>query len=508
MRVLGGAATSYRLSTQDAGFLYAESVNAPLHIGSIAILDGHIGFEELIRHLKSRIHLIPRYRQRLAKVPFNLAHAIMEDDPDFRVENHIFRHSLPKTTGAAAALSIMMRDYGRILPRERPLWDVHLYEGFEGGRSALVWRVHHCLVDGVSGVELLKVMYDFRPDPEPVPPAQPWKPKPPSSAAERFLAAAQERLKSAIDNAQEPGREMMNGTQPGGRSTGDAAVATQLLIELGTRKIAQTPWNSGVVTARREIAWTRQSFGDFRLIRSAFGGSVNDVVLTILTAGAARYLDHHGYRTRNQELCVGCPVNVRHRTERSALGNRVSMMFPRVCAEVIDVVERLRQISAATAKIKAEGSAASMEALVRMAENVPPALAAAASKLTTSTLDYMAAFTEAIGWKPRRDGFAIPASFVNFVATNVPGVQVPLYMLGKRCLDMIPVVPLWGTLGYGVAVLSYNRNLYFGLIGEPRLIPDVARMRAFVDEAFFELKRRAYEQTGSAERAFAKAAGG
>jgi len=502
--ILGGGTQSYRLSTQDATFIYAESHSGPLHIGSIGLFEGRIEFDDARRHVTSRIHLIPRYRQRLAPVPLNLAHAMMEDDPEFSVDNHVFNHELPPGTSEADALSIIMRGYESPLNRERPLWDMHVYQGLEGGRTAVVWRVHHCLVDGVSGVELLKVMYDFRSDPEPVaPPETQWIPNPPSSGAARFIDAARERFRAALDGAQQTAREMMSDPGVAAKSAQSMATAARTMTELVTRRIAQTPWNAGVATERREIAWTRQSFADFRAIRQAFGGSVNDVVLTILTEGAARYLAHHGYNDRGEELCIGCPVNVRHRDERSALGNRVSMMFPTAPAEPMDVVERLGLIAAETDRIKESGSAQSLESLMRLAEGVPPTLIAMTSWMATGAIDAAAALAKVSGWKPTPGGFAVPAAIINFIATNVPGVQVPLYLLGHRCLDMIPLVPLGATLGYSVAILSYNQSLYFGMMAEPRLMPDVALMRAYVDEAFAELRRRGQERAGVAERVMA-----
>ncbi|HUY26251.1 MAG TPA: wax ester/triacylglycerol synthase family O-acyltransferase [Candidatus Binataceae bacterium] len=502
--ILGGGTRSYRLSTQDATFIYAESQSGPLHIGSIGLLEGRIEFEEVRRHVTSRIHLIPRYRQRLAPVPFNIAHAMMEDDPEFSVDHHVFEHELAPGLSEAAALSAIMRNYETPLDRERPLWDVHIYHGLEGARTAVVWRVHHCLVDGVSGVELLKVMYDFRPDPEPAPaPETPWAPNPPSSGAARFIEAARAQLHATLEGAQQAAREVMSDPAAAAKNAQALAAAARTMTELATRRIARTPWNAGIATGRREIAWTRQSFADFRAIRQAFGGSVNDVVLTILTEGAARYLAHHGYLARGEELCIGCPVNVRHRDERSALGNRVSMMFPTAPAEPTDIVERLKVIAAETERIKAAGSAQALESLMRMAEGVPPALVAMSARMATGALDAAAALAQLSGWKPAPGGFALPAAMINFIATNVPGVQVPLYLLGHRCLDMIPLVPLGATLGYGVAILSYNRSLYFGMMAEPRLMPDVALMRAFVDDAFAELRRRGHERAGVAERVMA-----
>jgi diacylglycerol O-acyltransferase len=189
-------------------------------------------------------------------------------------------------------------------------------------------------------------------------------------------------------------------------------------------------------------------------------------------------------------MCIGCPVNVRHREERSALGNRVSMMFPTAPAEPMDIVERLQLIHEETERIKAAGSAQALEAIMGLSELVPPGLIGPVSRVATTMLDASGKLADFAGWKPRADGFGLPAIGINFVATNVPGVQVPQYINGHVCLDMIPLIPLAATMGYSVAILSYYRSLYFGMMAEPRVMPDVALMKAFVDDAFEELKRR------------------
>jgi diacylglycerol O-acyltransferase len=498
-----GGQASYRLSTQDATFIYAESDSGPLHIGSIGLFEGEIGFDSLLRHIENRIHLIPRYRQRLVEVPLNLAHGMMEDDPNFSVENHAFHHQLTPGLSEADALAEMMTIYEKPLDRAKPLWEMHIYDGLEGGRTAVMWKVHHCLVDGVSGVELLKVMYDFKRDADPIePPEEPWVPAAPSKPAELMLNAARDLMRSTVDGLRESTRELLNDTNSAAKTAKSVAAAASAMTELATRRIAATPWNAAVVTQSRQIAWTRQSFADFRAIRTAFGGSVNDVVLTILTEGAARYLRHHGYENHDRELCIGCPVNVRHREERGALGNRVSMMFPTAPAEPTDVVERLKLINLETERIKESGSAQSLESLMRLSDTIPPALIATTSRIATRALDAAASLVRATGWTPRPGGFALPAAGINFIATNVPGVMVPQYLCGHLCLDMIPLVPLGASLGFGVAILSYNQYLYFGLMAEPRMMPDVALMRAFVDEAFAELRRRCYEQAGHGQASF------
>jgi diacylglycerol O-acyltransferase / wax synthase len=494
--VLGASFSSYRLSSQDASFIYAESNSGPLHIGSISLFEGTVDYERLVRHLEDRIHLIPRYRQRLRRVPLNLAHALMEDDPHFKVRNHLHRHQIAPGATEPEAIAQIMRDYEKPLDRSMPLWAGHLYEGFPRGRSAMVWQVHHCLVDGVSGVELLKATYDFRPEPVAVPPPEtPWKAGEPASALSTMIDGARETTAAAFKGAARAMRELYEGgSDAAAERAAMIAKAMRVITELASRPLVATPWNGIPITQRRALGWTRHSFAEFRAIREVFGGSVNDVVLTVLTEGAARYLKHHGYPGENRVFCVGCPVNVRHKTEQTSLGNRVSMMFPTTPAEPMDVVERLEQIKHETERIKAEGYAQALELLITLGDNIPPTLIGALSRVALGAMDAASSLAERFNWTPRAGRFTLPAIGINFIATNVPGVQVPLYLLGHQCLDMIPLVPLAATVGYGVAMLSYNQNLYFGFSAEPRVMPDVELMRSYVDDAFAELRRRCEER--------------
>lgn len=491
-------ASGYRLSTQDATFIYGESQNGPLHIGSIGIFEGRVDFNGLIGHLEERIHLVPRYRQRLVEVPLNVAHAMMEDDPEFSMDNHVFRHELADGMSEGDALGEIMEIYQTPLERTHPLWQLHSFENLEGNRTALVWKVHHCLVDGVSGVELLKVMYDFRAEPEDVPPpAELWVAARPSSIVRRFAEGMRNQIQTAVNSTISAAVEMVEEPAQVAERARMIGEATRLMTELMTRRIVATPWNSTPIGQERIVAWSKQSFADFRAIRGAFGGSINDIVLAMLTEGAARYLKHHGYTVEGQQLCIGCPVNVRHKEELRALGNRVSMMFPTAPAEPMDVVARLKLINEETERIKAAGSAQALEAMMGLSDAIPPGLMGPAARVATTMLDAGGRIAAWAGWKPRPDGFGLPAMGINFIATNVPGVQVPQYINGHVCLDMVPLVPLAATMGYGVAILSYYRSLYFGMMAEPRVMPDVALMKAFVDDAFAELKRRCAEHSAA-----------
>jgi diacylglycerol O-acyltransferase len=360
----------------------------------------------------------------------------------------------------------------------------------EGARTAIISKVHHALVDGVSGVELLKVMFDLKEHPDPIePPAEPWQPEHPSTPIHRFLEAMRDTTAAPVRVAIETSRELMRDPENLADEARSLTDGLQQLGQITTRRIVSTPWNSGLVGQRRSLAWSTMSFGDFRRIRNAFGGSINDVVLTILTEAAARYLQHHGYKA-NGHLCIGCPVNVRHKEEVSSLGNRVSMMFPMLPAEPMDLVERLTYVNAETKRIKDAQLPQTLERLMSMANNIPPTLMGFGSRISATALTTALTLFKLSGYKPRPDGFLLPTVGINFVATNVPGVQVPQYLFGHKCLEQIPLVPCGATLGYGVAILSYNSTLCFGMSADPNLMPDVALMKFYVDEVFAELKDR------------------
>jgi len=193
--------SSYRLSTQDATFIYGESQSGPLHIGSIGLFEGRLDFNALLDHFDARMHLVPRYRQRLIQVPLNLAHAMMEDDPEYSLDNHMHLHQLPDAISEAEAVAEMMRVYQKPLDFKHPLWELHTFQNLEGNRSALLWKVHHSLVDGVSGMELLNVMYDFRAEPADIPqPPEPWVAARPSSLIRRFAEAVRDQIQSTVSS--------------------------------------------------------------------------------------------------------------------------------------------------------------------------------------------------------------------------------------------------------------------------------------------------------------------
>jgi diacylglycerol O-acyltransferase / wax synthase len=478
---------NHRLTSQDASFIYGESRNGPLHVGSISFFEDEIAYTELMHHFESKLHLIPRYRQRLIPVPFNIDHATLEDDPAFKIGNHVKFHQLPADTSEAQLIETALAIFRKPLDRQRPLWEVHLFNGFKGNRSVLMWSIHHCLVDGVSGMELLNVVMDFRPDaPAPEPEVERWSPKPLPGPLRQLIDVTLDRAQEQVHSIRGLTRKAPNFRALVKDLKADADTLANLAGRM-TRPIAATPWSTGFVTQERTLAWLRTSFADIRAIRSAFGGTINDVVLTMLSEGAARYLRYHGVQP-GAPFRLGCPVSVRHEDENGSLGNRVSMMFPELPAEPMDPVARLKLVTAETRRIKEAGEPQALEKLIGDSDGVPPAFVAALAGVATAAMDAAVAFQRIFPSVARR--VAQPMG-INFVATNVPGAQVPLYLAGHRMVDYVGLLPLGANMGFGVPIVSYNQNLYFTMMAEPNLMPDPYRMKSLVEQVFEDLKRAA-----------------
>jgi len=473
---------SHRLTDQDATFIYGESRNGPLHVGALSFFEDEIPYQELIRHYESRLPLVPRYRQRLIPVPFNINHATLEDDPDFKIENHVKFHQLPADTSEAQLIEAAMAVYQKPLDRSRPLWEVHLFNGCKN-RSLLLWSIHHCLVDGVSGMALLNVVMDFRPDtPATESKAAPWAPKPLPGPLQQMIDAAFDRAQEQIESMRRLSRVDLR--SPDLQST---AGTLARLAERMTQPIAATPWSTGLVSQERTLAWLRTPFGDLRTIRTAFGGTINDIVLTMLSEGAARYLRDHDV-TPGAPFRIGCPVNVRREEETGALGNRVSMMFPELPSEPMDPVARLKLVAVETQRIKEAGEPQALAGSSGNGSPIPPVVTALLSAITSAAMDAAVSLQRIFPAQGRR---AVQAQGINFIATNVPGAQVPLYLAGHRMVDYVGLLPLGGNLGFGVPIISYNQNLYFTMMAEPNLMPDPEHMKSLVEEVFEELKRGA-----------------
>jgi diacylglycerol O-acyltransferase / wax synthase len=480
---------SYRLTNLDASFLYQESAVSQMHGGLIFFVRGELPFEKFYRHVHGRQHIARRYRQRLVFPLFNLAHPTLEDDPDFKLENHVQRRQLPVGISEADAVEEIVRyNNSRVLDRNRPLWCMTLFEGMPG-RSLILFEMHHALVDGVSGFDLMNRLMDFTPNPEPVeaPVEEPRAPSLPGTS-ETYLRALRDLMVEQLDTATRNILDFIRDPMGAIRQSQELSNSMRLLTESMQRPAASTPWNSGIVTPDRSMAWMKFPFADFRAMRHAFGGTINDLVLALLSEGAARYLKEHGWPT-DANLRIGCPVNVRRAGEQVTLDNRVSIMMPMMPAHPMDVIERLQLISAETKRIKEAGLPNLIEQMTGAA-GVPPALTAAIGRITAQQMEATVQLIKAINWKPSPKGPYIPVTGINFMATNVPGPQTPWYMAGHEITEWVCAIPLTGNLGLGVVVTSYNQQLFISLTAEPRLLPDVERLKDLIVETFEEMRKR------------------
>ena len=467
-----------RLSAQDASFLYSETASGPMHAAGISIIEGEVPFAVLCEQIGSRLHLVPRYRQRLAIVPFNLAHPKWVDDPGFELSNHMFQHQLPAGATLDDALAAAIKLNESVLPRDRPLWRMYAIEGVKN-RTVLLQQGHHAMIDGASGVDITLVMFDLQKN-APQPESEPWHPKPLPTPVE---LATEAMLETAHSVTGENPFNLANFTSERGEML---RRATESMTRFVSEPVMTAPWNAAPVGPKRTFLWRKYPFADFRRIRGALGGTINDVVLAAVSEGAARYLKARKESGKGQHLRIMCPVNVRTEDERGALGNRVSAIFPVFDAEPMDMKARLGKVRWETEQIKNNREAQAMQMMMDGAPDVPP-VAMAPTLLVGTPLDPTVLFASFPLPVPPTFGPRPPMLGVNFVCTNVPGVQTAQYLAGYPILDQLGLLMLGGNLGFGVVISSYNQHIYFNFMCDRRLMPDIEQMAKCVHDAFDEL---------------------
>ena len=458
---------SRRLTSTDAAFLYAEREDAPMHIGAVAILDGDLDAAAYTRAIGTKLERLPRFLQKAVPAPFNLGHPTWELDSRFELGKHVFERRVPGPGGKAELFAAASEVWSGMLDRGKPLWELHVLRGLEGGRSALVSKVHHAMVDGVGANELVTTLFDLKPTPAPA--ASPEsaatpraEPLPPFDALWSSTSATVDAWSRASLALLEAGRTF---------TTEQAQVTFQALNEtipdlaLPLRRL---PWNrSG--SRQRKLAGTEFSFAEGRAIRGALGGTVNDVVLAALAGGVARYCRRHGVSVANRTMRVMVPVNVRSAADKSTLGNLVSLLPVSVPLDIDDPARRLRAIHSTTRVLKAAKVAEGLHQIATLWGSVPAPI--------------QAAFGAA--------GAFAPGPVFNLVCTNVPGPQIRLFALEHPVIAYYPAVPVGYQMGLGCAIYSYDQRLFIGLTADTAACPDVEVVLESVEEAFYELRSAA-----------------
>ena len=451
-----------RLSAVDASFLVQEKQSSHMHVGALVIFDGPPpGREEFLDHLGARLQRVPRYRQKLAFPRLEAGRPFWVDDPSFNLDYHVRHTALPKPGSEDQLRELAGRIFSQRLDRSKPLWEVWIVHGLEDGRFALISKTHHALVDGVSGVDIATVLFDLLPVPDEVEPDDGWTPAPEPSDVELVAEGVVGLAKTPFSLA---GRAI-GALQRPGETIGRVREAAEGLGEVvwaGLNPAPDVPLNVQIGPHRR-VRWVQSKLSDFKEIKNALGGTVNDAVLAVVAGALGRWLRTRGVRTEGVELRALVPVSIRGDDERGSLGNRIAAMRGPLPVYVEDPVERLQIVREGMGQLKESKQALGAEVIAALNDFAPPTLLAQASRLNFST------------------------RLFNLIVTNVPGPQFPLYLLGREMQEIVPIAFLPENHALAVAIMSYNGKVDFGLLADYDALPDIDAFASHLEESLAEL---------------------
>ncbi len=434
-----------------------------MHIGGLTIIEGPPpATSELLEQIRQRLHLVPRYRHKLASTPIDSGRPVWVDDPSFNLDYHIRHTALPPPGGWEQLCALTARIFSQQLDRSRPLWEMWLIEGLEDDRFALITKTHHSLIDGIAGVDLATVLFDLSPDAPPVKHSgRAWEPHAEPGATELVTAglrgavrAGLELAEGAIEALSHPERALSKGRE--------VAEGLGEVVWAALNPAPETPLNVPIGPHRRFYG-IGASLDDFKTVKNAFGGTVNDVVLAVVTGALRTFLLSRGRRTAGCELRALVPVSVRTESERGEAGNRIVAVRSPLPVYISDPIQRLRFVSSSMDGLKESKQALGAEVIAGAQNFAPPTLLAQASRLNFST------------------------RLFNLIVTNVPGAQFPLYVLGREMLEAYPVAFLPENHALAIAIMSYNGQMNFGLLGDFDALPDIEMIRENIAAELAEL---------------------
>ncbi len=465
-----------RLSAVDASFLHQEKHASHMHVGALVTFEGpppaHVDF---VDHIASRLALVPRYRQKLAVPPFEMGRPFWVDDPSFNLQYHVRHTALPKPGSDDQLRQLVGRIFSQRLDRSKPLWEVWLVQGLRGNRFALISKTHHALVDGVAGVDIATVLFDLSPVPAAVSELEPFEPSPEPSEAELVAQGVRGLLRTPIDVAS----RALGAVGAPGRSLEQAREAAEGIGELlwaGLNPAPDVPLNTPIGPHRR-VWWVDSRLSDFKTIKDGLGGTVNDAVLAMVAGALGRWLVGRGVRIEGLELRALVPVSIRAEgEEHGQLGNRIAAMRGPLPVYAKDPVERLNIVRQGMANLKESKQALGAEVIAGLQGFAPPTLLAQASRINFST------------------------RLFNLIVTNVPGPQFPLYVLGREMQSIVPVAFLPENHAMAIAIMSYNGNVHFGLLGDYDAMADIETFGGHLEASLEELLQAARKATRSEKR--------
>ena len=455
-----------RLTAVDASFLTKESSSSHMHVGAILIFEGPPPlYVDLVEHIRGRLNQVPRFRQRIVVPPLEAGRPLWADDVNFNLTYHIRHTGLPEPGGEDKLRQLAARVFSQQLDRSKPLWELWLVQGLERDRFAILTKTHHAMVDGVSGVDIGTVLFDLEAVPQPSERIDDWKPRPEPSTSTLVTRAATdlasapiklaERALEAVRNPEATARRIAEGLEGVGEVVGafaDPAPDVPLNQEIGPH---------------RRFVWARSELATFKRIKNGLGGTVNDVVLAVVTGALREWLHGRGVRTEGLELRALVPVSIRSEDERGNLGNKIAVMRGPLPVYVADPVRRLRVVTEAMEGLKRSKQALGAEVISRFNDFAPPTLLAQASRVNFST------------------------RLFNLIVTNVPGPQLPLYVLGREMEEIFPVAFLPQNHTLAIAIMSYNGRIGFGLLADYDSVDDVELISEGISASLAELEEAA-----------------
>jgi diacylglycerol O-acyltransferase len=462
-------ANSDRLTALDTAFLHLEDDStAHMHVASVMVFEGVAPTpRELTDHVLGRLHLVPRYRQRLAYVPLGQGRPLWTDDPHFNPRYHIRHTALPRPADETALKQLAGRLFSQRLDRSKPLWEIWLVQRMAGKRFALIAKTHHALVDGISGVDITTVLFDTSPEPAGMPrPPAPWTAKPLPGSAKLLGEALLERATVPTEMGRGT-RALLRAPRKVIGQVKDAVASVSATTLAGISAPAPpSPFNVDIGPHRR-YTFLDADLPLFKAIKDSLGGTLNDVVLASVSLALGRYLRAQGQDTEGLVLKAMVPVSVRAESQRGALGNQVAAMWAPLPVGVENPADCLAQIRVAMEDLKESGQAVGAQVLTNLAGFAPPTILSQAARLQARQ------------------------RFFNLVVTNVPGPQFPLFLLGRRLCGLYPVVPLARRQALGIAVMSYDGRLGFGLLADYDAVPELESIARDLDRAIASLARAA-----------------
>ncbi|MFI5365200.1 MAG: wax ester/triacylglycerol synthase family O-acyltransferase [Candidatus Binatia bacterium] len=454
-----------RLSALDNFFLVCESPTTPMHVGSTALFEagslstpeGAIDSGRIRHYIASRLDRIPRYRQRLVRIPLE-QRTVWVDDPHVDLDYHVQHTSLPKPGDDTQLKQLSARIQTHPLDLTKPLWETWIVEGLQGGRFALIFKVHHCMIDGVSGADLLSVLLSPTAETGIEAPKR-WRPHAAPSGAELLRDEILQRLEGPVSFASRAARHPLAVAA----EIGDAVGAVAETLGSTLQSASPTPLNQPIGVHRR-FDWAAMDLGTIKRVKDALGGTINDVVLTTVAGGVRTYLRRRGMQVGHLDFRAFVPVSTRSAEQRGAMGNRVAGWIVNLPIGEPDALTRFRHVRDATRRLKQSNHARGAEVLTGIAEWTSPSL---------------------MGMVMRRASQSALA--FNLVVTNVPGPPVPLYLLGSRLQAVYPMVPLFVNLGLGIALFSNAGTLFWGVNADWDVVPDLTAFVGGLQAAFREL---------------------